>query len=180
MINDRETITTSPLAFKEIEMPEWVGRDPNGPDAWKRKMRVMFFDPTEIYVRADKLIDRYSRTQSRLNLEIMFPKRTDGLCRCGCGNKAKRLWHSKHCSNFALSIYYIIAYGTAQARPYIETYHGAHCAKCGGSGCEIDHIIPVKHGGGGCWLSNFIPLCSTCHKDKTKRDFGWAEYKLQA
>ena len=166
-----------PLPFKEIPIPEWFAQDEEKTGYWKNRMRIIFFDPKQVYENIGGLIDPYKRIQSNLNSEVMFPKRNDGICRCGCGQESKRMWATQNCSSFAYKIYFIIAYGTAEGRKFVETYYGKDCVNCGESGCDIDHIIPVKHGGGGCWLSNFVPLCKKCHKDKTKKDFKWKEYK---
>lgn len=168
----------APLPFKEIARPDWWGEDHDRVEFWERRLRTIFFDPKEIYERVGNEIDRYRRVQKGLNLALMFPKRADGICRCGCNKPAKKSWAGELCSGFALNVYYIICYGTQSARKFIETYYGENCVACGGRGCEIDHIIPVKHGGGGCWLSNLVPLCSKCHRDKTKKDFNWGEYKV--
>lgn len=167
-----------PLEKKEIEMPEWFGEQPDRIEHWNNRLRLLFYDPKEVYERASGLIDPFKRTQGKLSTAILFPKRNDGICRCGCERETKTMWYSQGCSNFAYRVYAIICYGTAEAKKLVKTYYGIKCQNCGDNDWEdIDHIIPVKHGGGGCWISNFLPLCKTCHKDKTKRDFKWKEYK---
>ncbi len=166
-----------PLPFKEIPMPEWFSESEEKEGHWTARLRVVFFDPAPIYERISELINPNKRIQSGLNIELMFPSRNDGICRCGCGHPAKRSWATSSCSNFCWKVYFIICYGTQYARKFIETYYGSNCMSCSGNGCDIDHIIPVKHGGGGCWLSNFVPLCKKCHNDKTRKDFKWGEYR---
>ncbi len=167
----------SSLPFKEIPIPEWFAQDEEKTGYWEKRMRIIFFDPAQVYERIGDSIDHYKRTQKNLNLNVLFPKITDKVCRCGCGKPCKYEWANTNCSSFAYNVYLIIAYGSTQSRKFIETYYGSECVKCGDYGCDIDHVIPVKHGGGGCWLSNFVPLCKKCHKDKTKKDFQWGEYK---
>lgn len=40
-----------------------------------------------------------------IRFDDIFPYRKDGLCRCGCGAKAKRCWASRKCSNRCLDEY---------------------------------------------------------------------------
>jgi len=172
-----KTELIKPLPHKEIEMPEWFAEDPQRILYWNKRMRLIFFDPKEIYERIDHLIDPFSRRQ-KLDMHTMFPK-IEGFCACGCGKETKYKWANEICSGFGYVVYSIIAYGTPDARKLIETYYGSNCVECGASDrCDIDHIVPVKHGGGACWLSNFVPLCKECHKKKTKKDFNWAEFKI--
>lgn len=167
-----------PLPFIEISMPEWYSETVQRTGYWNDRIRLMFFDPSEIYSRISGLIDPYKRLQNNLNTEILFPKNLEGICRCGCGLPAKRDWHSQSCSNFAWRVYSVIAYGTANVKPLMRTYYGDNCQNgCGNNWDDIDHIISIKFGGGGCWLSNFKPLCKPCHKEKTKQEFKWGEYK---
>ena len=167
-----------PLEKKDIIMPEWFSEEPETIVYWNNRLRLLFYDPKEVYERASQLIDPFKRTQNKLSTEILFPKRNDGICRCGCERESKSMWHSQDCSNFAYRVYSIICYGTADVKNLMRTYYGYKCQNCNKNDWEdIDHIIPVKHGGGGCWLSNFFPLCKKCHKDKTKKDFNWKEYK---
>lgn len=166
-----------PLAHKEIEMPAHINTE-SRKQVWENNIRLLFFNPKPIYNRIGYLINTTERIQSKLSLELLFPKRTDKICRCGCGRPCKRSWHSEQCSDFAFGVYSIICYGTSRVQPLMNLYHGRECQMCKDNWWEdIDHIIPVKHGGGGCWLSNYMPLCKQCHKDKTKKDFNWKEYK---
>lgn len=163
-----------PLTKKEIKMPEWYGETPKKIGYWNDRMRLIFFDPKEVYERLGDLVDPFKRIQGSIGSEHLFPKRDDGICRCGCERKAKRQWHSNACSNFAYSVRHIICYGTAGAKKIMHDYYGYDCQHCHENGWEdIDHVVPVKHGGGGCWLGNFLPLCKECHKIKTNKDFGW-------
>lgn len=166
-----------PLPNKEIPVPDWV-TDEESRLHWNRHMRVLFFDPSEVYQRIDHLINPLQRNQGRLSTAVLFPKRKDGICRCGCGQPAKRLWANEECQTFAYKVYDLIAYGTARASFLLNLYYGPKCIACGEKNWTcIDHIIPVKHGGGGCWISNYAPLCKECHTDKTNRDFGYGKYK---
>lgn len=166
-----------PLAYKELVMPEHYDTT-EGRKRWDSLIRVMFYNPQKIYNRVGYLINPYERIQSKLNLELLFPKRTDKICRCGCERPCKRSWHDVHCSTFAFRVYSIICYGTNTIQPLMKLYYGSKCQMCNEDYWEdIDHVIPVKHGGGGCWLSNYKPVCKSCHKDKTKKDFKWKEYK---
>lgn len=166
-----------PLPFKKIEIPAWFIERPERIEYWENRLRLIFFDPSQVYARAEGLIDPFKRTQGKLESKILFPLRSDGICRCGCERqtKEKHLWYSQACQNFAYRVYGIISYGTAEIKHLIQLYYGKKCTNCDNDWCDIDHIIPVKHGGGGCWLSNFMPLCKSCHKIKTKKDFNWAE-----
>lgn len=153
-------------------MPSYWECDEDLVVLWSLRMRVLFFDPQEVYSRIEGAIDIFKRIQEGIKTSMLFPKRDDGFCRCGCGMKAKRMWANKSCCDFAYEVYYIIVYGTQHAKRYIETYYGKRCVNCNNSYDEIDHIIPVKYGGGGCWLSNYAPLCKKCHIEKTRKDFG--------
>jgi 5-methylcytosine-specific restriction endonuclease McrA len=170
--------TIKPLPQKEISAPEWFLEDSLRMGYWNNRLRLIFFNPTEIYQRISHLINPYRRNQGKLTIEALFPKNDNGDCRCGCGQKAKFSWADQNCKNFAYRVYSIIAYGTKEAKVLLHTYYGSKCCECNENDWEdIDHIIPVKHGGGGCWLGNFKPLCKPCHKTKTKKDFNWKEFK---
>lgn len=173
--------TIKPLPFKEIDCPEWFDFDEERKGYWNARLRLIFFDPKEIYERIEPFIDINRRKQGKLNIEKLFPKNEYGICRCGCNQKTERQWATQNCKNFAYRVYAIIAYGTQQAKVLMQTYFGDKCCNCNENNWEdLDHDIPVKHGGGACWLSNFKPLCKQCHKDKTKKDFKWGEYKETA
>lgn len=170
----------SALTAKNIVTPSWALKE-SGKPFWDLRLRIINFDPSEVYKRADPFIDPYKRNQSKLSTEIMFPKRTDGLCRCGCGEKARKFWANDMCQQFAYTVYQIICYGTNRSSVFVETYYGTKCQfeGCEKEYCDMDHIIPVKHGGGGCWLSNYLPLCKEHHRDKTNKDFGFGKYKTK-
>lgn len=60
----------------------------------------------------------------------------------------------------------------ARVKVRIFELHGRRCGKCGndaGARPEFDHIIALINGGEH-RESNLWPLCSLCHKIKTKRD----------
>lgn len=48
---------------------------------------------------------------------------------------------------------------------------GGCCAYCGGSGCEVDHIVPVSKGGRD-EIQNVLPACRRCNASKGNRDLG--------
>lgn len=163
-------------------MPEWYAKEKEFTEAWHRRLRIIFLDPSDIYARVNHLLDPYKRKQYNSSIADYFPTRQDGICRCGCGRETKAYgkgrhyeWYSEDCSIFAHQVRGIICGN--DARRYIETYYGKECIDCKGSGCDIDHVIPVKNGGGACWLSNYVPRCHKCHVNKTKKDFKWGEYK---
>lgn len=168
-----------PLPYKHIDIPEWFNENEERRGYWEKNMKVLFFNPTEVYNRLKGEINPYERIQSIRGTISIFPKTNDGLCRCGCGKEAKRQWATQNCANFAYQVSMIIIYGTSQIGHLLEYYYGKGCVVCNNTNdIEIDHIIPVKHGGGGCWLSNFHPLCHKCHLDKTHKDFNWGKYRL--
>lgn len=89
-----------PLPQKEISAPEWFLEDSLRMGYWNNRLRLIFFDPTEIYQRINHLINPYRRTQGKLTIEALFPKNENGDCRCGCGQKAKFSWADQNCKNF--------------------------------------------------------------------------------
>lgn len=173
-------IVRAALPFKEIgkEWPEELIEK----RAWM--MRVLFFDPLPVYERihlSEIRCSPYKRTNT-LFMDVLWPQMVKGQCACGCGKvleSGRRRWASEDCHKFAEDIYWIL-YGSVErgriAR-YTALYYGGDiwsnvCSGCGEMGKEIqqDHIIPVHAGGGLCWLSNYQPLCTDCHKLKTKAD----------
>lgn len=167
------------LPFKQFEIPEWYQSSPSKLKTWKKFMRLIYYDPSEIYERIAEHIDPFKRRQNPIPYSIMFPKNDQNICRCGCGQYAKQSWATPECLGFCFYIHRIIIYGTpAETKRLINIYFGDECVHCTTNRWNaIDHIIPVKHGGGACWLSNFAPLCDGCHKVKTKKDFRWGEFK---
>jgi 5-methylcytosine-specific restriction endonuclease McrA len=163
----------SQLPYKEVQ----TKRD------WEK--RVLFFDPAPVYDRIK--IDHYSRHPS-VSVEDIFPA-IPGVCACGCGKPltgTRRKWATNECSEFGVSVRFIINGNLGLLQRYLRYYYGWKCQKCG---CEdkghdmgkngtvswikVDHIIPVKKGGGGWWLSNYQLVCHDCHVGKTNEDFGW-------
>ncbi len=139
-------------------------------------------------------LDPYQRIHTGGVVRI-FPKRTDGLCACGCGVKLppqRRRWASNDCGRAAW-IFYSIRSGNSQViRSAVFKRDGGVCGGCGFT-CdtrlqgpmpflkqwsilrrkwEADHIIPIEKGGGACGLENFQTLCEYCHKTKTKEQAG--------
>jgi hypothetical protein len=160
-----------PLPYKELP----------GVDAYL--LRIMFFDPTEVYQRVSDKINPFERYNwQQISFLDLFPDRTDGKCSCGCGEVlrvGKRRWATKDCQMFAINVWNVIG-GRQEFIGFVfEKYFGNRmCMKCGeAKWVDIDHIHPVSHGGGGCWLSNFQALCKKCHKEKTRSDFNWTKLK---
>lgn len=131
-------------------------------------------------------IDKFKRQQS-ISFELLFPKKRDGFCDCGCGKplEGKRTRYStEECSKFAQGVWGVLC-GHTQTLDLFLNIKFKHWACCR---CDImdkykvyknglvvnaiqkDHIIPVHKGGGGCWLDNYQLLCDDCHKEKTKKD----------
>lgn len=141
-----------------------------------RFMRVVFFDPTEVFERmaAAHHGDVFKRVNS-LSMPILFPQVEPKVCACGCGGALtgrQRRWATEDCVKFALDVYWILVGKYDTVSRYMWGYYDYACACCGETGIElqIDHIIPVWAGGGCCWLSNLQYLGTQCHKDKTKKD----------
>jgi 5-methylcytosine-specific restriction endonuclease McrA len=158
-----------PLPFREVTLP------------LPFQHRVLFFDPTEVYGRIRIRPHARHQLPADIGMKIMFPKRADKQCSCGCGRLLagkRHRWATDDCALFAADVYRIIYGQPDTIKLYLKKYHGYKC-KCGRvRKMKADHIIPVKHGGGGCWLSNYQFLCHACHVHKTNEDFGWkAEYK---
>lgn len=145
-------------------------------------IRVLYFDPTDIYNRINHLLDPYKRFQSIPIVEIFPFNKIQNRCDCGCEKELtgrQRRWHDSYCRRFATAVWAIICGYNSTIYNYVTDYYGNKCLKCGSDGIEIDHIIGVKHGGGGSWLSNYKPLCTLCHRQKTNKDFGWKKELLQ-
>jgi 5-methylcytosine-specific restriction endonuclease McrA len=172
-----------------------VCRQPLPPRALKLRgryapiiLRVLSYDPEPAYARIAETIDPFKRIQTRTNLSLalLFPKRADGFCDCGCGIALKgrqRRWASPECAEFAWWVYAVIAGRRDETRRCLRAYWGNACLLCGdvpmkqkkrrkrmSSAIEWDHVIPVHQGGGACWLGNWRPLCNGCHKEKTRSD----------
>src|SRR5574338_593970 len=67
--------------------------------------RVLAFDPQPVYARAEQSINPFRRIQTRreMSMELLFPKKQDGMCDCGCGQSLKgkqRRWATEDCSLF--------------------------------------------------------------------------------
>ena len=167
----------SPLPFKELNQ-----------QCKDYELRVLFFDPKEIYQRIQ--INHYHRFPS-LSMRMLFPK-NGKICGCGCDRQLegkKTRWASEECSNFAVDVYRIMAGDVMTISYYLKKYIGEKvCLQCGvmeyfrtskvGNlicGIELDHVLPVHKGGGGCWLTNYQFLCYECHKPKTKKDISFNE-----
>lgn len=180
----------SPLPFKSIDHDPWiVERHPNKIPVYER---VLFFDPTTLYERVVDKINPTKRHQG-LQMEDIFPKQSEPLCACGCGEIPKhgtdkmkdgsekswhRKWASDACQSFASDVLSIMNNYFGKPAFYVSFYHGEKCAECDETSMlELDHVVGVKHGGGACWLSNYKWLCKTHHTKKTNKSFSKGEFK---
>jgi len=142
---------------------------------WQK--RVLFFDPTEAYKRLNAHINPFHRYIST-SIGIIFPKNDNKTCGCGCGRKLvgrQTRWAAEECNRFAVDVHFIIAGHMQIIDKYLHIYYGFGCSECGRNSYEIDHQWPIKFGGGGGWLSNYKKLCTSCHRKKTNKDFGWKQ-----
>lgn len=57
--------------------------------------------------------------------------RTDGLCRCGCGNKAKRSWACKRCMDRSVEAFKIQKGDAGAIRAVVFRRDKGVCAACG-------------------------------------------------
>ena len=120
----------------------------------------------------ESLIDRYSRYQTGLSLNQVWPSQTDDTCACTCGSKLrgrKTRWATPECQERALRDFWIIKGNTSVIRGALFDRDKGACAYCDfvDPNWQADHILPVFLGGGGCTLENFQTLCISCHKAKT-------------
>jgi 5-methylcytosine-specific restriction endonuclease McrA len=150
--------------------------------------RVLAFDPADVYERIELYASPLKRIQTRrdITLQLIFPKQSNGLCDCGCGQGLRgkqRRWATEDCGLFAWYVYAIIAGRRTEIKQCLRAYYGRKCGQCltmprryqmangrSRSGMEFDHIVPVHRGGGACWLSNYRMLCTDCHRSKTAAD----------
>jgi len=105
-------------------------------------------------------------------MAMLFPKREDGYCSCGCGIKLKGRqikWASENCSDNAYSIFSVLKGNNGMIRKTLFVLEKGFCKNCGvyDENWEADHKIPVFKGGGLCGLENFQTLCKECHKEKS-------------
>lgn len=118
------------------------------------------------------MLNKFSRYQIGLRMEMLFPTNLGGFCSCGCGNRLvgkKRKWHSDECKKYALNLFYIVKGDNAVIRENLANRDGGFCFECGvyDEKWQADHIWPVFKGGGACSLDNFQTLCSACHSEKS-------------
>jgi len=145
--------------------------------AHKDIRRVLYYNPSELYLRIIHKIHPYLRYQPKLYVQDMFPSK-DGFCACGCNTPLsgrRTRWADKSHSDIPYYIWCIIVGKTYVTTSFMLDYQGNFCKHCGieftnRNQYNLDHIIPVYAGGGGCWLSNYQLLCKDCHKLKTKQD----------
>jgi len=131
-------------------------------------------------------IDKFKRKQS-IPFELLFPKKKNGICDCGCGKKlqGKRTrYATDDCSKFTQSVWGILINHPQTIDKFLKIkFKDWACCNCGVmdkykeyknglivNAIHKDHIVPVFKGGGGCWLDNYQLLCDDCHKLKTKKD----------
>jgi 5-methylcytosine-specific restriction endonuclease McrA len=110
------------------------------------------------------------RYRSGWSMTELYPYRTDGMCRCGCGEPItppKRVWASKECQSKAVRHYRILKGDGGEIRRAVyERDHGI-CAHCGlEKPWEAHHKLPVHRGGAGCDLDGFETLCIECHDEE--------------
>ena len=122
-------------------------------------------------------INPYLRKQKNLSLNDFLPKTKGGYCDCGCGEKLtgrQKRWASKNCIKPYLRKYYIISGDVQVIREELFKIDQGYCRNCGvyDENWQADHIKEVRHGGGGCGIEGFQTLCSYCHKEKTKNNYG--------
>lgn len=146
--------------------------------------RIMSLNPQDI--NGFYLLNKFKRSQS-VKFELLFPKKKNGICDCGCGEKleGKRTrYATDECCEFAQSVWGILSNHSQTLDRFLKIkFKDWACFNCGimdkykvyKNGLSVnaiqkDHIIPVHKGGGGCWLDNYQLLCDDCHKLKTKQD----------
>lgn len=146
--------------------------------------RILGLNPDKI--NCFYFLDKFKRSQS-ISFELLFPKKKDGYCDCGCGQKltGKRTrYASNDCCLFTQSVWGILSGHSEIISKFLKLkFKNWACCNCGvmdkfkelKNGLVVncihkDHIMPVHKGGGGCWLDNYQLLCDDCHKDKTKKD----------
>lgn len=118
------------------------------------------------------MIDNYKRYQKGFKIEMLFPKRSDGKCSCGCGKKLegrKKKWFEKSCLRKSLNLFFIIKGDTKIIRQNLFIRDQGYCNNCGvyDDKWQADHITPVFKGGGACSLDNLQTLCQHCHNEKS-------------
>lgn len=135
---------------------------------------------------------------SKKTFDEMFPKRDDGLCRCGCGLEAKFEWYSAKHKKEAYSHYRLLKDPRYVRKKVWERDEGI-CQQCGldlrefqakyksgeiddawikknkynGKGKSFwmaDHLQGVAHGGGLASLEDYQLLCNRCHRLKTNEE----------
>lgn len=174
--------------------PEWcrqpvkVSEIKNFEKLHARYKKLVQFDPTEAYKRIDEAdVINPKRRYNSVYIGLIFPKRNDGLCTCGCGLKLegrRTVWATEDCSNFPGLVWSIIT-GHSSIINICGRIFGTDCVVCGkseqetGETHELDHKFPVKFGGAGGWLSNYEFKCKKCHREKTNKDFGFGKHKPQ-
>lgn len=71
------------------------------------------------------------RYNSAMKFEDFAPKRKDGLCRCGCGRRARRSWATDQCPKPLLIKFRILKGDVGVIRAELLKRDGGKCAHCG-------------------------------------------------
>lgn len=67
----------------------------------------------------------------KVTFDEMFPHRKDGLCRCNCGQQARRSWASSACNREAYEAYALKKGFSAQIRKVVFARDRGVCRDCG-------------------------------------------------
>lgn len=137
----------------------------------------------QVFILADTLC----RTQ-RISFTELFPYRTDGLCRCGCGKPLpprRPVWYSRYHANMAVNRWRITIGDPQAIRNALWARDKGVCAICGNLVLkwkykrgrrlykrpvwDAHHTKPVVLGGGFCKLEDYQTLCKPCHRRETKK-----------
>lgn len=122
------------------------------------------------------------RYDCSLRYEDIVPYRTDGLCRCGCGQliqSPRRCWATDACGKRHLRDFQVKKGYTAAVRGALRERDRGRCARCRltvverkqlgrAEEWEGHHVVPVAEGGGGCGLEGYETLCVDCHRAETQ------------
>ena len=120
------------------------------------------------------VVEKYGKRTERyqnISMNLLFPKRNDGICCCGCGMALagrRTRYATDDCQRYCESVWGIISGHMGYISGYVMGMYNNKCAKCEETcDLEIDHEVEVCDGGARGWLSNYRPLCKSCHREKT-------------